>query len=195
MKKNHFYKKLYRQWLRNKATNRIVQEQFDRKKAEPHIQAMVIIFFVGLIFIAIYGEKTLISWNTVAVVYIICVFVLSFLPVRWYPIPYRLKRELKALMIYFSLAPFLTGLFLLLNFVITTDKWQQTYKVTSYSIIHEDKIIEVYLENADEISHFQLRRYSTKMYNFAPDSVVYEVHKGIFKVKVIKDITPIRKKE
>lgn len=192
MSEKNPYNKMYRIWLQGLARQRLIQQKKQNKNIEKHIRWMVLVFFIGVFIIAHYGPLTLTSWNTMALIYLIIVLILNFLPNHWLTLAYQLNKELKVLMVFFALAPMATGLALGLNFTFTSQPISQCYKVIDSRIYFESGTLEVFLEEPNNIMHLNLRRFSTENLEFMPDSIAYEIHQGCLGLEVVKKITPLR---
>jgi hypothetical protein len=194
MSRNTLYKKLYRKWLQVSANQVLYKKQSENKNLEKQVRLMVVFFFLGIFLSAIFGAKTLLTWNTIFGFYLVCGILLSLIPLKFYPVLYKKHSEYKALLIYFSLAPLITGLVLTLNFNITSSSWVQSYPVASYQLYSSEQSIEFELEDSGTINHTQLRRLSTHNLPAIPDSITYEMHKGLFGITVVKKYYPTGKK-
>jgi hypothetical protein len=115
------------------------------------------------------------------------------MPVRLYPLIFRVRNDLKILLLYFAIAPLLTAIFLFSNFTFTTSQKISSYKIIDFDVYYSDHTLQIYLENPNDIMHYQLRRFSTDTFNFLPDSAAYQVHQGCFGIDVIKGAYLIRK--
>jgi len=154
---------------------------------------MALFFFLGIFLSAIFGGKTLLTWNTIFGFYLVCGILLSIIPLKYYPVLYKKHSEFKALLIYFSLAPLITGLILTLNFNFTSTSWVQSYPVKDYQLYSSEQSIEFELDDSGTINHIQLRRFSTLNLHTIPDSIAYEMHKGLFGITVVKKCFLIEK--
>lgn len=194
MSQSKLYKTMYRKWLKVSANQVFLRRQQENKNREKQIRLMVVFFFLGIFLSAIFGGKTLLTWNTIFGFYLVCGILLSLIPLKYYPDLYKKHSEYKALLIYFSLAPLITGLILTLNFNITSSSWVQSYPVAAYQLYSSEQSIEFELEDSGTIIHTQLRRFSTRNLHFIPDSIAYEMHKGLFGITVVKKSFPLGKK-
>ncbi|MGD9994294.1 MAG: hypothetical protein AB7S69_13445 [Salinivirgaceae bacterium] len=194
MSRNTLYKKLHRKWLQVSANQLLYKKQSENKNLEKQIRLMVVSFFLGIFLSAIFGAKTLLTWNTIFGFYLVCGILLSLIPLKFFPVLYKKHSEYKALLIYFSLAPLITGLVLTLNFNITSSSWVQSYPVERYKLYSSEQSIEFELDDSGTINHIQLRRFSTHNLHAIPDSIAYEMHKGLFGITVVKKYYPIGKK-
>ena len=194
MSRNKLYKNLYRKWLKASVNQAINRNQSESKNLEKQVRLMVVFFFLGIFLSAIFGAKTLLSWNTIFGFYLVCGILLSLIPLKYYPYLYKKHSEYKALLIYFSLAPLLTGLVLTLNFNITCSSWVQSYPVEAFKLYSSEQSIEFELDDSGTINHTQLRRFSTHNLHAIPDSIAYEMHKGLFGITVVKKYYPTGKK-
>jgi hypothetical protein len=193
MSRNTLYKKLYRKWLKVSANQVLYKKQSENKKLEKQVRFMVVFFFLGIFLSAIFGTKTLLTWNTIFGFYLVCGILLSLIPLKYYPDLYKKHSEFKALLIYFSLAPLITGLILTLNFNFTSSSWIQSYPVAAYQLYSSEQSIEFELDDSGTINHTQLRRFSTGNLHAIPDSIAYEMHKGLFGFTVVKKSFPVGK--
>ncbi|MGE4287954.1 MAG: hypothetical protein AB7E36_04640 [Salinivirgaceae bacterium] len=194
MSRNSLYKKLYRSWLKVSVNQAITKKRSENQKLENQVRFMVLFFFLGIFLSAIFGGKTLLTWNTIFGIYLVCGMLLSLIPLKYYPDLYKKHAEFKVLLIYFSLAPLITGLILTLNFNITSSSWVQSYPVAAYHLYSSEHSIEFELDDSGTINHIQLRRFSTDNLHAIPDSIAYEMHKGLFGITVVKKYFPIEKK-
>lgn len=184
---------MYRKWLKYIANQGLSRKKKEIKKAERRVRLMVIFFFLGVFLTAIYGGKTLLSWNTILGFYLVCGILLSLVPFKLFPLGYKTHAEFKTLLIYFSLAPLITGSALTLNYALTSNSWIQIYPVKEYQLYSSDESIEFDLDDSGTINHIQLRRFSTRNLHFIPDSIAYEIHKGLLGILVVKNSFPIEK--
>ncbi|MFA6401604.1 MAG: hypothetical protein WCX31_08265 [Salinivirgaceae bacterium] len=184
MNKQSPYKKLYRRWLILQARNKREQIIGLNKKMEMHIQWMAILFFVGIIAIAIIGIPTLLSWIQISRIYIIWAIIFSLIPHRMLPKIYSVRKELKILLAVCALAPVFTALVLVLNFAVVLNVSDEKYKVESYNVYYSDHLIEVNLENNIFENQTEIRRFSTDKFPFEPDSASYRIKTGLFGFKV-----------
>lgn len=157
------------------------------KKSNRHVQIMAATLFVGFFLILIYGIKTIATWRVISWIYIGFAILFSQIPAKWMPLIYRVRKELKVLLAICALAPFSTGLFLVINFYITTNETVQSVKVTNFYYSYSENIIEVELDSEILNKHIEIRRFPLDKYNFEPDSVVYTIKRGVFGFNVIDD--------
>jgi len=148
---------------------------------------MVVMFFIGFLLTIAYGYKTFASWSQISQIYFGLAVIFSFLPSKWLPFIYRIRKELKVILAIFALAPLFTGIALVLNFHIATDKMYETINIAKYQKQYSDKIIIVTLDNKELNKHIEIRKFSLDKYNFEPDSACYLINTGVFGIKTIHD--------
>lgn len=185
MRLNKDFRKINRKYLRIRASKRRKKTLWLDRKSERHVQMMAAMFFIGFILTIAYGFKTLASWSEISQIYFGLAVIFSFIPNNWLPIYYRIRKELKVLLGICALAPFVTGIALLLNYHITTNEVQQFCKVSGYSYQYDDRIIMVTLNNEELNEHIEIRKFSLDKFNFEPDSACYIIKKGIFGINAI----------
>ncbi len=186
MQLNNRYRKLYKRYLQNQAKRRRITLWLDRK-SERHIQIMAIMFFIGFFLTLVYGYKTLASWSQISQIYFGLAVIFNFIPSKWLPFIYRIRKELKVILAIFALSPFFTGIVLLLNFYISTDKMNQTINIAEYNQLYYDEYVIVKLDDDEMNKHIEIRKFSLDKYNFEPDSACYLIHTGVFGIKSIHD--------
>jgi hypothetical protein len=145
---------------------------------------MAILFFFGIMTIAIIGIPTLLSWIQISRIYIIWVIIFSLIPYRMLPQIYSVRKELKILLAVCALGPVITALILLINFAVVLNVSDEKYKVESYTVFYDDHLIEVNLENNIFENQTEIRRFSTDKFPFEPDSAAYLIKTGLFGFKI-----------
>ena len=191
---NKEYRKLYRRYLLKKAIKKRKITFWLDRKSERHVQIIAAMFFIGFILTIYYSFKTLATWSQISQIYFGLAVLFSFIPPKWLPFIYRIRKELKILLGVCALAPFITGLVLMLNFHITVNKSIQTYKVSDYQFLYYERIVMVELESKEINRHVEIRKFPLDEFNFEPDSAAYNIHNGIFGFKVVQDAWLIPKK-
>jgi hypothetical protein len=154
---------------------------------EYHAQFIAASFFTGLFLIAGFGSYSLIKWVTLSRIWIAISLAIIFIPWRFFPIIYKSNKELKVLLGFFGLGPLLTGLFLMLNFLIVIETKDEVFPVT--------KVVYIYAEQSFEVSfivdgmepHRESRRIKTEIADKIPELVLYQVNTGIFMVKSLRN--------
>lgn len=162
------------------------------RKLDRHIQIMALLFFIGFALIIGIGSKTLTTWNIISRLFFAIAVITSFTPKSWLPVIYRFRKEMKVLLTLFALTPMITGMILLANFTILTEKKFDSYNVINTIYYPNDYLFKVVLEDNKFEKNYQLRTFSLDNYNFRPDSAHYEIGTGIFTFKVIRNkyLTP-----
>lgn len=155
------------------------------RKSERHIQLMAALFIGGFMLIIAYGYKTLATWSQISQIFFGLAVVLSFIPNNWLPFIYRARREMKILLAIAALAPFLTGLSLMINYHFTVNKTVQIEKVISYKYNYTDRIILVEVENKELNKHIEIRKFTMDKYALEPDSAAFNIHTGCFGLKTV----------
>jgi hypothetical protein len=155
------------------------------RKSERHIQIMAAMFFIGFLLTIAYGFKTLATWSQISQIFFGLAVLFSFIPSNWLPFIYRVRKELKVLLGVCALAPLFTGIILLLNFHVSTNKSIIIDKVVSYDVNYTDKIILVNLEDEYLNKHIEIRKFSMEQFRFDPDSAGFFIHRGCFGLKTV----------
>lgn len=156
------------------------------RKLDRHIQIIALLFFIGFALTISMGSKTLTTWNTISKLFVAIAVVTSFFPKKWFPLIYRFKKEMKALLTLFAITPIITGLVLLLNFTFIKEAKLETYPVSKAIYYSNDYLFKVVLEDDVFEKHYQIRTFSKDDYKLYPESATFEVGKGIFGFKVVK---------
>ncbi len=191
---NKEYKKLYRKYIRKQADKKRKITLWLNRRSERHIQIIAAMFFIGFVLIVYFGFKTLATWGQITQIFIGLAVLFSFMPAKWLPFIYRIRKELKVLLGICALAPFLTGIILMINFYITSDETIYTIKITDYQTFYSDRIVEVVLEDKELNKHFEIRKFSIDKYDFEPDSAVFDIRKGIFGLDAVHNSWLLPKK-
>lgn len=176
-----------RHFYNSKATRRRKKSLWLDRKSDRHIQVMALMLFVGFFLIIIYGIKTIVTWRVISWIYIGFAVLFSQIPSKLLPFIYRIRKELKVLLAICALAPFFTGMFLVVNFYFTTNGYVQSFKVVDFYYSYSENFIEVDLDNKVFNKHIEIRRFSLDKYDFDPDSAVYILKKGVFGFDVVDD--------
>lgn len=195
MLKNREYKMLYRNLIRKDANRKRKNTLWLDQRSEKHIQIMAALFFIGFLLTIAYGFKTLLTWGQISQLFFGCAVIFSLLPVKILPVIYRIRKELKIILGVGALAPFVTGLVLMLNFHFSHVYEIQTTKVIYYQFQYSERIIMVDIENKILNKHLEIRKFSLDKFNFEPDSAAYEIHKGFMGIKSVNKSWLIPKKD
>jgi hypothetical protein len=180
------YKRIYRyNW--HYILRQVQRRIWFNRRLERHAQFIAAIFFIGVFLIICVGNYTLIKWMTISRIWIAISMVIIFLPKQFFPVVYLLHKELKLLLALFGIGPFLTGLFLLLNFLIVVESKNEVFPVTKSVYIYSDQLMEVSFMIGDMEPHRESRRIETKSVYQKPVSVAYQINTGIFKIKTLRD--------
>ncbi len=156
------------------------------RKTENHIRFIAILFFVGIGLIVSIGSRTLLSWNIISRIFFAFAVITSFLPKRFFPVLYRVRKELKILFTVCALSPMLTGGILLVNYSFLTNISTEAYKIESVKRYSNDYMFTIYLEN-NKLENFQsIRSFSSDDYPFRPDSAHYIIGTGVFNIDVVR---------
>lgn len=156
------------------------------RKMEFHAQIMAACFFLGLFLIIGIGNYTIIKWITVSRIWIGISLVFILIPNRYYPLIFRIHRELKVLFALFAMGSLMSGLFLLINFLVVIDSKEQKFEIKKAVYIYSEQALEVEFEIDQMIPHRDVRRIQCKNTNMKPDCVIYQVNRGIFGVKTLR---------
>jgi len=156
------------------------------RKTEVHTRFMALFFFVGVGLILVVGSKTLVSWIAISRIAALIAVVSSFIPIKFFPIIYRVRKELKVIFTICALTPMLTSLLLLTNYIFISDVNIESYKVVSIESHPNDDIFKVNLENDTYKEFRQIRSFSYYDYSHEPDSAHYKTGKGVFSFKVVR---------
>ncbi len=191
---NKQYRKLYRSYMRKQYLHKRQISLWLDRKSDRHIRMMAALFFMGFILTLAYGYETLLTWSGISQIFAAFAVIFSFIPRTWLPFIYRVRKELKVILGVFALAPFFTGVFLMLNFHICIQKKTETYKITNYKIDYGEQMVLVSLENPMLNKHLEIRKFPLSKNKFEPDSASYEVCKGIFGIKSVHNSRLIPKK-
>ena len=167
----------------NKAKQHSKKSLWFDKNSERHIQIMALMLFLGFFAIIFYGFKTIISWRIVSWIYIGFAVVFSQIPNRWLPVVYRIRKEMRVMLVVFALSPLFTGLFLVINYYFSSHKIEQTILVVNYS--YYDNTIEVELDDEELNKHIEIRRFQHNKFDFKPAYAVYTIGEGVFGFNVI----------
>lgn len=181
------YRKIYRRFLMRDAIKKHRFNLWLDRKSERPIQLMAALFFSGFILSIAYGYKTLASWSQISQLFFALAVLFSFLPKSWLPFIFRVRRDMKILLCIAALAPFATGLVLMLNYHVTVKSVTQIEKVINYKYNYTDRIILVELENEELNKHVEIRKFSMGKYAIEPDSAVFLINTGCFGLKTIHD--------
>ncbi len=191
---NKEYRKLYRRYIRKRANKKRKITLWLDRKSERHIQLIASMFFIGFLLIVFFGFKTLATWSQIVQIFIVFAVFFSLIPAKWLPFIYRLRKELKVLLSVCALAPFFTGLAMMINFYVTTNETIYTVKISNYYTFYSDRIVLVVLEDKELNKHIEIRKFSLDKYNFEPDSAVFEIRKGILGFRVMHNSYLTQKK-
>jgi hypothetical protein len=153
---------------------------------EFHAQVMAACFFAGLFLIFGIGNYTLIKWITVSRIWVAISLIFIFIPNRFYPVIFRIHRELKILFGLFAMGPLIAGMFLLLNFLIIVDSKQQQFKVLKATYLYSERVLEVEFEIDNMLPHREARMIKSTPFATEPDYVGYQVNKGLFGFKTLR---------
>ena len=183
-KQKAYYRKLRRR-LVYQQVNKLHRKLWLDHRSEKHIQLIAVMFFCGIILVITIGMRTLVSWIVISRIYAGLAVAFSLIPLKFYPLIYRLRKEMKVLFSVFGIGPFLTGLILTINFLFSTASWNEIYTVESINYYPSDHLFEVKLEqNALHIRQ-ELRRFSSDKNMTAPEKVEYQFDQGIFGMKTV----------
>lgn len=155
------------------------------RKSERHIQMMAAMFFIGFLTSIIYGFYTLATWSKISQIFFALAVLFSFIPNNWLPFIYRVRKELKVLLAICALAPFVTGMALLINFHISIHQEIVVEKVTNYTYNYADRIIFVEVESEELNRYYEIRKFSMDQFNFEPDSVQFDIRSGCLGLKTV----------
>jgi hypothetical protein len=178
-----FINSLYRKNSTNKKGSKRITSRY--KNNEGYIQIIAFLFFISAFLVLIFGIKTLVSWRVVSWIYVLFVIFYSVILKKF--LNKKISKVLKILFITCGLSPISTGLFLVLNFYVYTNKTKEAVKITNFEILQFDNIIFVELEDTELNKHIEIRKFDMDKYNFKPDSAIYIIKKGIFGLRTVSD--------
>jgi hypothetical protein len=165
------------------------------KFTEKHAAFIAAMFFIGIFLMVFFGNKTLVTWKFISYIYLLIAVFITILPLKRLPFIYFIRKELKILLTIFGLAPFLTGVLLMLNFIFTDNPVIKTVNVTAYKYYPYDETVEVILDD-DFFNQFsEIRKFTAKRLTNTPQAVVYTIKSGLLGMKVIDKSELIFKKK
>ena len=134
------------------------------------------------------GMRTLISWIAISRFYAAFAVLFSLIPLKYYPLIYRIRKEMKVLFSIFGIAPFLTGLLLCVNFLFSSSSTHEIYNIQDIHYYPSDHLFEVELENGALDIRRELRRFSSDGILEAPVKVDCEIKQGLLGMKTVQHI-------
>jgi len=155
------------------------------KFTEKHAAFIAAMFFLGIFLMVFFGNKTLVTWKFISYIYLIIAVLIGVLPLKKLPFIYFVRKELKILLTVFGLAPFFTGLILMINFTFASNITTKTITVTAYKYYPYDETVEVILDD-DFINQFsEIRKFTIKELKSTPKTAVYTIKTGLLGMKII----------